>query len=130
MELKTFISETLGAIVEGVVAAQAHAEQHGALVNPGNLMRNGGAVSNDAIWDNRNNNYARLVSFDVALVVEGTEKANAKIGVVSGLFNAKADGGVENKESSNSRIQFAIPLLLPAAAADGEARERRPMPKL
>lgn len=125
MELKNFVSQTLVAIVEGVVEAQASTAKHGAFVNPGGLTRSGSAVSTDAIWDKSTNNYARAVSFDVAIAVEEGTSTQAKIGVVSGFFNAGAGGASENKERAMSRIQFVVPLLLPTTDVGEEAREKK-----
>lgn len=113
MELKQFISQALSSIVEGVVDAQELAKPHGALVNPGGLTRTSKNISDDAIWDNSTNNFARLVSFDVAVTVEEGTKTNGKIGVAAGILNLGAGGASENKQLAVSRIQFAVPLLLP-----------------
>ena len=59
------------------------------------------------------NNFARLVSFDVAVTVEEGTKTSGKIGVAVGLLNLGAGGASENKQLAVSRIQFAIPILLP-----------------
>jgi hypothetical protein len=129
LELKTFISEALTSIVEGVVDAQAKTAQHGAFINPGGLTRTTKAVSDDAIWDNSTNNFARLVSFDVAVTVEEGSKTNAKIGVVAGVFNLGAGGASENKERAVSRIQFAVPVLLPVSAKEGARAAKISLPE-
>lgn len=122
MELKQFISQALISIIEGVVEAQNYTKDNGAFINPGGLTRTTKSISDDAIWDNRTNNFARLVSFDVAVTVEDATKTNAKIGVVAGIFNLGAGGASENKELAVSRIQFAVPVLLPVAELPREAR--------
>ena len=66
MELKDFVANTIGEIIEGLVAAQARVKAHGAFINPGNLMRSTKEPGESALWDNRNNNYACPISFDVA----------------------------------------------------------------
>ena len=113
MELKQFISQALTAIVEGVAEAQNSTKEHGAFINPGGLTRTTRAISDDAIWDNTTNNFARLVSFDVAVTVEEGTKTSGKIGVAVGLLNLGTGGASENKQLAVSRIQFAIPVLLP-----------------
>lgn len=97
MELKQFIAQALTSIVEGVIEAQKQTKSHGAFINPGGLMRATKSISNDAIWDNSNNNLARIVSFDVAVTIEDSTKTDAKIGVIAGLFNLGASGESENK---------------------------------
>ena len=125
MELKQFISQALTSIVEGVVEAQDQTREHGAFINPGGLMRVVKSISNDAIWDNRTNNFARLVSFDVAVTTEEGTTTNAKIGVVAGVFNLGAGGASANKELAVSRIQFAVPVLLPVTELPSAAREAK-----
>jgi len=123
MELRSFISQALTQIVEGVVDAQEATGKHNACVNPAGLMRSTQAVSTDAIWDNKTNNYARMVSFDIAVTVEEGTTTNAKIGVVAGLLNLGAGGASANKELAVSRIQFSVPVLLPTVAGPDQARE-------
>ena len=86
-------------------------------------MRTTKSISNDAIWDNRNNNFARLVSFDIAVTVEEGTATNAKIGVLGGMFNLGAGGESEAKDIVANRISFAVPVLLPASKVPKEARE-------
>ena len=122
MDLKTFVSQALTSIVEGVVEAQAATAKYNAFVNPGGLMRSTQSVSTDAVWDNTSNNYARLVNFDVAVTAEEGTSTNAKIGVVTGLLGLSAGGTTQNKEQAVSRIQFAVPVLLPVVAGPKQAR--------
>ena len=126
MDLRQFVSTTLSQIVEGIVDAQKAVLQHEAYINPGNLMRNATNTSESAIWDNRTNNYARSVVFDVVLTVEEGTNTGAKIGVVAGVFNLGANGASENKQASVSRVQFTIPVLFPATALPVEARQPKP----
>lgn len=122
MELKEFVATTLTAIVEGIIDAQKRVEPHNAHINPGNLMRAPTAVSQDAIWDNRYNNYARTVTFDVAVTVEEGTNTNAKVGVVAGVFNLGAGGSSDNRQLAVSRVQFAVPVLFPATQLPEAAR--------
>lgn len=122
MELKEFVATTLTAIVEGIVDAQKRVQAHEAHINPGNLMRNTSSLSPDAIWDNRNNNYARTVAFDVAVTVEEGTSTNAKVGVVAGIFNLGAGGNSDNKQLAVSRVQFSVPVLFPATQLPDAAR--------
>lgn len=114
MDLKDFISETLLSIISGVTDAQAKARELDAHVNPAGLSRNSTKVSDNAIWDNTNNNYARLVTFDVAVTAEDTAKAGAKVKVIAGIFGADAGAETGSKNSLASRVQFTVPILLPA----------------
>ncbi len=66
------------------------------------------------MWDSRDNNLARLVRFDVAVTVEEGTATSGKIGVVSGFLNLGSTGKSEDKSIAVSRIQFEVPVLLPA----------------
>jgi hypothetical protein len=122
VELKQFISATLTAIVDGVADAQKKTDASGAFVNPGGLMRTTSSIGENATWDNRTNNFARLVSFDVAVTVEEGTSTNAKIGVAAGIFGLSAKGSSDNKEQALHRIQFSIPVLLPTSKVPKQAR--------
>src|SRR5579862_1565605 len=52
MELKSFVTETLTAIVEGVVEAQKQLAPKGAHVNPTGLARTVKALAENSTWDN------------------------------------------------------------------------------
>jgi hypothetical protein len=129
LELKNFISQALCSIVEGVVDAQTKASVHGAFINPGGLTRTTKSISDDAIWDNSTNNFARMVAFDVAVTVEEGTKTNAKIGVVAGVLNLGAGGASENKELAVSRIQFSVPVLLPVSNKDAARAKKISLPE-
>jgi len=77
-------------------------------------MRNVSNVSENAIWDNQNNNYAQSISFDVAITAEDTATGGAKVKVLSGILGGDIGGEKGSKNSVASRIQFAIPVLLPS----------------
>lgn len=125
MELKDFVANAISEIIEGTVAAQKRVQQHGAYVNPGNLMRGKSDTGEAAQWDNRNNNYVRSIAFDVALTVEEGTNTNAKVGVVSGIFNLGAGGTSDNRQLAVSRVQFSIPILFPANNLPNDARKAK-----
>ena len=123
MELKDFVSQTILSIVEGVADAQEQASAHGAFVNPTMLTRTVKNIGENAIWDGRDNNLARLVRFDVALTIEEGTATSGKIGVVSGFLNLGSTGKSEDRSIAVSRIQFEVPLLLPGNPVQ-EARKK------
>lgn len=87
MDLKDFASETLLSIVTGVTEAQAKAQELSAHVNPERITtRNAAKVADNTVWDNSKNNYAQLITFDVAVTAEDTAKAGAKVKVIAGIF--------------------------------------------
>lgn len=125
MDLQDFISKALLAVIGGVSDAQKRASELGAHVNPGGLMRTTKSIADNSIWDNTTNNYARNISFDVAITVEEGTKTDAKINVLGGMFNLGAGGASENKQLAVSRIQFSVPILLPVSKVSSEARKKR-----
>ncbi|MGO4550286.1 hypothetical protein AB4059_04175 [Lysobacter sp. 2RAF19] len=125
MDLKDFVANTISGIIEGLVEAQARIDAHGAFVNPGNLMGSTKDRGESALWDNRNNNYARSISFDVALTVQEGTNTGAKIGVATGLLNLNAGGASENSQLAVNRVQFSVPILFPANDLPEEARKAR-----
>jgi len=118
MDLKDFVSETLLSIISGVTDAQEKAKEFGAHVNPGGLTRNISNISDNSIWDNSTNNYAQPVSFDVAVSAEDTAKGGAKVKVLSGILGGDIGGVKGNKNVVASRVQFVVPVLLPAHELD------------
>lgn len=114
MDLKDFVSQTLISIVEGVRESQEAAKENGAFINPGGLMRNTGNISDNSIWDNRTNNYAQHVTFDVAVTAEDSSTGGAKVKVLAGILGGDVGGEKGNKNSVASRVQFTVPVLLPS----------------
>lgn len=126
MDLKDFVSQTLTSILEGVADAQNKAGEMNAFVNPGGLMRNASNIADNSIWDNRTNNFAQHVKFDVAVTAEDSATGGAKIKVLSGILGGELGGEKANKNSIVSRVQFAVPVLLPAQdVGDKNARYRK-----
>ncbi|WP_339414449.1 hypothetical protein [Pseudomonas sp. EA_35y_Pfl2_R5] len=132
MELKDFVAESLLSIVEGIKDAQSKFSEHGAHINPGNLMRGTSAVAENSVWDNTNNNYAQLVSFDIAITAEDAAKAGARVKVLSGLLGGDIGGEKGTKNILASRVQFSVPVLFPTSnLEDPEARQtKQPTPKI
>ncbi len=120
MDLKEFVTETLVSIVEGVKAAQERVNNNDAdadadaFVNPGGLMRNSKGVADNAIWDQRTNNYARHVAFNVAVTAEDSSSGGAKVKVLTGILGGDVGGEKSNKNTAVSRVEFIVPVLLPS----------------
>ena len=124
MYLKDFVSETILSIISGVSDAQEKAKDHGAHVNPAGLMRHTTKIAENATWDNRTNVYAQPVSFDIAVTTEDTAQGGAKIKVLTGIFGGDLGGEKGTKNAVASRVQFVVPVLLPAQdIGDPKARQ-------
>lgn len=106
MDLREFVSQTLGQIIEGVKAAQEAAKAHGAEVNP--PMRRGTESGMTA-----SGKYSRDVDFDVALTVTEGTGTKGGIGIVAGAFALGSTGQSTAQNSSVSRVQFSVPIAFP-----------------
>ena len=117
MDLKTFVSETLTQIVEGVADAQLRIAEGGsnACVNPTKVFSG----------EQHKRAEPRPVEFDVALVVEAesTDKSSAKAGGSVGflsIVSARATGELgsetagSSRSESTSRVRFTVNLAQPA----------------
>ena len=81
-------------------------------------MRGAKNVESNALWDNTTNNYAQQVSFDVAITAEDSATGGVKVRVLSGILGGDIGGEKGNKNVVASRIQFSVPVLLPAHNID------------
>jgi len=111
MNLRDFISETLTQIAEGVKDTQNKFANHGARVNP-HLTTSANLASKHGLISARGS-VAQLIQFDVALTtIEGTGSKGG-IGVFAGAVSLGSSGQSKTENSSISRVQFVVPLVLP-----------------
>lgn len=114
MDLKTFVTETLTQIVEGVADAKSRLAEGGT-----------GARINPVLRDSNNSPHpseAKPVEFDLALTVAqqsaetSTAKGEAKAGIVS-VFQARVGADLEAKSGTQSqevsRVKFTVMLAQP-----------------
>lgn len=110
MNLDEFVKTALVNILTGIRQAQ-EADVVGALIVPA------GIGGHDFATHPRVLNAARLTStivdFDIAVTVEEGSNIAGGGGLKIAGFGAKLDGSTTSKDVSVSRIQFAIPMLLP-----------------
>lgn len=116
MDLKTFVSETLKQIVEGVADAQTAIQE----------MGTGAAVNPATIYTSEEHARPSPVEFDVAVVAveearsEEGEKAKASASFIS-VLSLRAAGEIESarniatKSEVASRIKFTVQLTQPGA---------------
>ena len=109
MKLDEFVKEVLIEIVAGIQSAQEI--EGGAFIVPS------GDGGHDYAKHPRVSSSARIkstiVDFDIALTVEDSNKAEGSGGLKVWGIGANVQGGVASKDTTVSRIQFAIPILLP-----------------
>lgn len=119
MDLKDFIRETLVQIARGVEEADTELHSSRAMINPKNIAveRSGNAQHFGSLQEDGNGPYyldsVQAIDFDVAVhAKEGTE-ASAKGGISVGSIGFGAKGSTTEIKSSESRIKFRIPMVLP-----------------
>ena len=112
MELKTFVSETISQIVEGVVEAQERTKNPGAIINPPLIHSSHGAVVNYAKGIN---NAPQNMDFDVTVSVESSSSTGGKGKIQIAMFGAEGGKTSDNKDASVSRIKFSVPVCWPVA---------------
>lgn len=113
MDLADFITDTLTAIMNGIVQAQGQLGGTDAVICPDST---GGA--NDLYFHGQASGPRRLepVEFDVSIVVESGTEAGGKGAVrVAGL---QLGGGAHRAQRSETthRLKFSIPVALPRSA--------------
>jgi len=109
MKLDEFVKEVLTEIISGIRNAQE--AEGGAFIVPG------GDGGHDYAKHPRVSSSARIkstiVDFDIALTVEESSKGSGGGGLKVFGMGANVQGELSSKDTTVSRIQFAIPLILP-----------------
>jgi len=125
MELQEFIKQSLVSIVKGVTDAANELSESDAVVSPGGIESLPGTSKGSDLGtynphSRHNHRHVYPVEFDVAVfATEGTEKKGG-IGVVVGGIGLGKQNTTDSSNSSQSRIKFCVPLVLP----DGEKRNK------
>jgi len=126
MELKEFISQTLVQIVEGIKDADQLLEKMDAAINPHffHLKPPGSSVHGEIDESCTYQRVVQLIEFDIAVSTGKIEDAQATLGIMVVSAGAKGEVHAEKSNSSVSRIQFAIPMVLPASAKNMTPKKR------
>ena len=109
MELKDFVKATLEQIVEGAALAQAAIKDRGGVVNPSNM-----SFQRDGQWNNYQHAMPQEVRFDVGLTSTGKTGSAEGIGVFLGSISLGKRNDSGSEEVAVTRVQFTVPLVLPA----------------
>lgn len=111
MDLQEFVKQTLTQIIEGVTDAQKQVSEKGGEINPHintsheQLGKQGFLFSSEGP--------VQIVKFDVALTVGEGKGTKGGIGVFAGVVGLGSSGESSSENSSVSRVEFSVPLLLP-----------------
>lgn len=112
MELKSFVTQALCDVVQGVLDAQTSLGENGKYINPqlateqGPLEKQGQQVS---IYGQR----VQQVEFDVAVTATEGTGTKGGIGVVAGMLALGSQGQSSAEQSNASRIKFSVSICLP-----------------
>jgi len=112
VDLRSFVSETLKEIIDGVVEVQKYAVGVGASVNPSTLHKSDHGLV-ESLMPTGVGFPVQVVAFDVALTTSEEDKAKGGIGVFVGPVGIGVQGQEGSISSSLSRVQFSIPVRFP-----------------
>lgn len=130
MDLEDFIASTLAQIARGVERAQENVVgENGPWVSP--LGSNMPTLQGMALMPTGTPHervYLQNVSFDVAVTVSDKIEGKAEGGIKVMSIGASAGGSKSNENTSASRVQFNVPLVLPSlrfVAREDALKQRR-----
>ncbi|MFZ6875392.1 hypothetical protein ACO0LF_25275 [Undibacterium sp. Di27W] len=112
MELSEFIDLTLTQILSGIRAAQEREEVGAYIVAD---FDGGHEYAQHPRFSNASRLKSTIVDFDIAVTAEDSSKKGASGALTVFGIGGKIEGDVASKETHVSRIQFAVPILLPKA---------------
>lgn len=119
MQLREFIKEVLTQIVDGVRDAQQ--PNGGAFVVPAGDGGHSYAAHPRFAASARLK--STIVDFDVAITAEDTDKVEGGAGVKVFSVQFGTKGETSSKDTTVSRVQFAVPLLLPESKREWHKEE-------
>lgn len=117
MKLDDFVAETLMQIIKGVVAAQEYGNTQNAKVNP--ITARFHSNTEGHAYCQETGVPLQKVKFDVAVTVT-EEQASASDGESVGSISVSPVSSSSSQNSSMSRIQFEVPVLLPTTGKQVE----------
>lgn len=113
MKLDDFVAETLKQIIRGVAAAQEHSHTHDANINPATARFN--SDTEGYAFCRKTGMPLQKVGFDISVTV-AEEQTSANNGGSVGYISVTSVNLNSSQNSSVSRIQFEVPILLPTTS--------------
>ena len=109
MELDTFITETLKAIIKGIKDSQESAIENGGIINPVRTTTRQGETTKTKNGER----YLSKIEFDIAVTISKEKDSGVKgsINIVSAMLGANM--AEKNIGETVSRIKFCIEAALP-----------------
>ena len=120
MELKDFVKQTLVQIVKAVEEAQSEVNRSavGAIVSPGRGdMFGGNARTKGAV--SARGGFIEDISFDLAITTVDISAKQGQAGIFVWSVGVGGKTKSENQNTTVSRIQFSIPVVLPLHRSAG-----------
>lgn len=119
MNLQQFIKETLIQIAGGIREADEAVAGNGAAVNPRDVVHNKSGEGPYGYYaEDSKGSYRRpvqSVEFDVVVTASEETETKGGIGIHVGAIGLGSAGKSGRDSSSESRIKFAVPILLPCS---------------
>jgi hypothetical protein len=116
MKLGNFIAQTVSEIIDGVLVAQAYAEQKGASINPGHVNWSEQKQSFYMSTDEVGKDPAPLVGpidFEILLTIGEDEKAQGGLGIFAASLGLGVKGEIKEYAETVNKIKFQILATLP-----------------
>lgn len=117
MNLRDFIRETLSEIADGVAEADEKVAARGGAVNPRDVVANKSGEGPYGYYaEDKKGTYRRAVEsieFDVVVSAAEGKETKGGIAIHVGAIGVGSAGKSDQSSSSQSRIKFRIPMLLP-----------------
>jgi hypothetical protein len=122
MDLKTFVTETINQIIDGVVAAQLHAEETNALVNPPIIK----SPQDSTVEYVKGTNFvAERIEFDVAITTTEGDQSKGGLGIFIAAFGAGVRGETSYSSDIINRIRFSLFVMLPLQEVPDNLKSKR-----
>jgi hypothetical protein len=117
MNLEEFISQSLSQIAKGIEKANDELSESQALVCPQGVT----GIKSESKYGTLKvdqDTYLKVneISFDVAVTVTSGSESGGNLGISVSGFSIGAKGKENQADSSQSRIKFSIPMVLPQVA--------------
>ena len=117
MELKSFVTQALVEIIEGVKDAQETVKETGAKINPQDTQFPHSRNENRPWLSTTDGGarYGQTVEFDVSVMASERDEAQGGVGiqVASITLGLGLSGKTEDQSSVISRLKFSVPVFLP-----------------
>lgn len=110
MELKDFVAGTLKQLIDGILDAQEYAKEKGSVVNPKEMLYS----DFDKLSRSESKRLVQVVDFDVALTTTEDKQLKGGAGAAIAVFGLGFQAQTGDQRSTVSRIQFSVPVILPA----------------